>query len=140
ERSIRRADVALLFLDPRVRISKVDKQLSEYILQHYKPAIFVVNKWDLMAPMPTGKFVPYIRATFPSLDYVPIAFITARSGRNVQAVLNLAQSLFKQASARVSTGDLNRVLRVALQRQQPPMRQNRRPKIFYATQVAVNPP
>jgi GTP-binding protein len=140
ERSIRRADVVLLFLDPRVRISKVDKQLSEYILQHYKPAIFVVNKWDLMAPMPTGKFAPYIHATFPSLDYVPIAFITARSGRNVQAVLNLAQNLHKQASARVSTGDLNRVLRHALAQQAPPLRQNRRPKIYYGTQVAANPP
>jgi GTP-binding protein len=140
ERSIRRADVVLLFLDPRVRISKVDKQLAEYILNHHKPAIFVVNKWDLMVPMPTGKFAPYIRATFPSLDYVPIAFMTARSGRNVQGVLNLAQSLFKQASARVTTGDLNRVLRHALKQQAPPLRQNRRPKIYYGTQVATNPP
>jgi GTP-binding protein len=140
ERSIRRADVVLLFLDPRVRISKVDKQLSEYILQHHKPAIFVVNKWDLMAPMPTGKFAPYIHATFPNLDFVPIAFITARSGRNVQAVLNLAQNLHKQASARVATGDLNRVLRHALTQQAPPLRQNRRPKIYYGTQVAANPP
>jgi GTP-binding protein len=55
-------------------------------------------------------------------------------------VLNLAQSLHKQASARVSTGDLNRVLRAAVAHQAPPMRQNRRPKIYYATQVASNPP
>jgi GTP-binding protein len=140
ERSIRRADVVLLFLDPRVRISKVDKQLAEYILEHHKPAIFVVNKWDLMAPTPTGKFAPYIHGTFPSLDYVPIAFITARTGRNVQAVLNLAQNLFKQASSRVTTGDLNRVLKHALTKQAPPLRQNRRPKIYYATQVAEHPP
>jgi GTP-binding protein len=140
ERSIRRADVVLLFLDPRVRISKVDKQLAEYILEHHKPAIFVVNKWDLMAPMPTGKFAPYVYATFPSLDFVPVAFITARSGRNVQAVLNLAQNLCKQADARVSTGDLNRVLRHALTKQAPPLRQNRRPKVYYATQVAAHPP
>ena len=140
ERSIRRADVVLLFLDPRVRISKVDKQLAGYILEHHKPAIFVVNKWDLMAPTPTGKFAPYIYSTFPSLDYVPIAFITARSGRNVQAVLNLAQNLCKQTDARVSTGDLNRVLKHALTKQAPPLRQNRRPKIYYGTQVAAHPP
>src|SRR5262249_19867196 len=42
--------------------------------------------------------------------------------------------------ARVSTGDLNRVLRHALERQPPVTRHNRRPKIFYATQVATNPP
>ncbi len=140
ERSIRRADVVLLFLDATQRISKVDKQLAEYILEQYKPAIFVVNKWDLMTPMPTGKMGDYIRATFPSLDFVPIAFITAKSGKNVHAVLNLAQHLHKQTNARVSTGDLNRVLRQALQAAPPPLRQNRRPKVYYATQVSVAPP
>jgi GTP-binding protein len=140
ERSIRRADVVFLFHDPRVRISKVDKQLAEYVLHQHKPAIFVVNKWDLSAGLPTGKFANYIQAVFPNLDFVPIAFITAKSGKNVQAVLNLAQNLHKQAGARVSTGDLNRVLREALTAQPPPMRQNRRPKIFYGTQVATNPP
>jgi GTP-binding protein len=140
ERSVRRADVVLLFIDARLRISRVDKQLAEYILDNHKPAVFVVNKWDLAAGVPTGKYGDYLRAVFPNLDYVPIAFVTAKSGRNVQPVLNLAQGLYKQASARVSTGDLNRVLRQALAAQPPPVRQNRRPKIFYATQVATNPP
>jgi GTP-binding protein len=140
ERSIRRADVVLLFFDPQEKISKVDKQLSEYILDQHKPAIFVVNKWDLMVPMPTGRMANYIHSTFPSLAHVPIAFTTAKSGRNVHQVLNLAQALYKQASARVSTGDLNRVLRQALEANPPPMRQNRRAKVYYATQVATNPP
>lgn len=141
ERSIRRADVVLLFLDAQKKISKVDKQLAAYILEQHKPAIFVANKWDLLQPhLPTGKFGDYIRAVFPMLDYVPMAFITAKDGKNVQAVLNLAQTLHKQSSARINTGDLNRVLRQALTQQEPPRRQNRRPKIFYATQVATNPP
>ncbi len=140
ERSIRRADVVLLFFDPRLRIGKVDKQLAEYVLEQHKPAVFVVNKWDLMKPAPTGKWGDYLHATFPSLDFVPIAFITARTGQNVQAVLNLAQNLHKQASARVPTGDLNRVLRQALDASPPPLRQNRRAKVYYATQAAVHPP
>ena len=141
ERSIRRADIVLHFLDPRVRISKVDKQLTAYILEHHKPAIFVVNKWDLMVQkMPTGKFGNYIHATFPMLDFVPIAFITAKSGKNVQVLLNLAQNLHKQAGARVETALLNKVLREAIELQAPPLRQNRRPKIFYGTQAATHPP
>ncbi|MBY0526528.1 MAG: ribosome biogenesis GTPase Der [Gemmataceae bacterium] len=140
ERSIRRADVVLHFLDAKYRISKVDKTLADYILEQHKPAIFVVNKWDLMKPMPTSKFGDYVRAIFPMLDFVPMAFITAKDGKNVQAVLNLAQNLHKQACSRVGTGDLNRVLRQALEDSPPPMAQNRRPKIFYATQVATAPP
>jgi GTP-binding protein len=141
ERSIRRADVVLHFHDSREPVSKVDKQLAGYILENYKPAIFVVNKWDLAkGKVATGEVADYLHQVFPSLDFVPIAFITARNGKNVQAVLDLAQNLHKQAAARVSTGDLNRVLREALARQAPPLRQNRRARIYYATQVAANPP
>ena len=140
ERSIRRADVVLLLLDATAKISKVDKQLAEYVLDQHKPAIFVINKWDLMAPMPTGKMSDYIHKTFPSLDYVPMAFITAKMNRNVHAVLNLAQNMHKQANARVGTPELNRVLREAIAATPPPMRQNRRPKIYFGTQVAANPP
>jgi GTP-binding protein len=100
----------------------------------------VVNKWDLMKPTPTGKMATYLQATFPSLDYVPFAFITAKSGKNVHSVLNLAQNMHKQASARVTTRELNKVLREALETSPPPMRQNRRPKVYYGTQVATNPP
>jgi GTP-binding protein len=101
----------------------------------------VVNKWDLLVrSLATGEMGDYLRKVFPNLDYVPISFITAKDGKNVQTLLNLAQNLHKQASARVGTGDLNRVLRHALAQQAPPARQNRQPKIFYATQVAANPP
>jgi GTP-binding protein len=140
ERSIRRADVVLMFQDASAQLSKVDKQLAEYVLEQYKPAIFVANKWDLMKPTPTSKYGIYLRTMIPNLDFVPIAFITAKSGKNVQTVLNLAQNLHKQASVRVSTGRLNHVLREAVEKHPPPLRQNRRARIFFGTQVATNPP
>src|SRR5207302_9245029 len=91
ERSIRRADVVLHFLDSVKNISMVDKQLAGYVLENYKPAIFVVNKWDLLKEqLVTSEYGDYLRKTFPSLDFVPIAFITAKDGKNVQTVLDLA--------------------------------------------------
>lgn len=141
ERSIRRADVVLHFFDASKKVSHVDKQLAGYILENYKPAIFVVNKWDLLKEdLATGEFGDYLRRVFPSLDYVPIAFITARDGKNVQQVLDLAQNLHKQASARVGTGDLNRVVQKIYSAQSPPLRQNRQGRIYFATQAATNPP
>ncbi len=120
----------------------MDKQLAEYILDAHKPAMF---RGQQMGPhrrpsVRTGEWADYLHKHFPSLDYLPVAFITARSGKNVQQVLNLAQALHKQAGARVGTGDLNRVLRAALEAAPPPMRQNRRPKVYYATQAGINPP
>ncbi len=140
ERSIRRADVVLLFFDASEPISKVDKQLCEYIGSQNTTAIFVANKWDLVKPRPTSEFVEYMRDTFPSLKHIPISFITAKTGKNVQQLLNLAQKLHKQSCMRVGTGDLNRVLRAAVEANPPPMRQNRRARIYYATQASTNPP
>jgi GTP-binding protein len=141
QRSIRRADVVLLFFDASQRISNVDKQLCDYVSQQYKPCIFVVNKWDLLVDtMPTERWVTYLRDNFRTMWYAPIAFITAQTGKNVKALLNHAQMLFKQSLWRVATAELNRVVSEALQRNPPPLFHNRQAKIFYATEAAMQPP
>jgi GTP-binding protein len=141
QRSIRRADVTLMFFDCSQRISQVDKQLCKYITDNYKACIFVVNKWDLMVEhMPTERWVTYLRDTFQTMWHVPIAFITGQTGKNMKALLNHAQMLFKQSRQRVSTSYLNRLIRGAVERQPPPIFQNRRPKIYYCTQVSIEPP
>lgn len=141
QRSIRRSDVVFLFLDATQRISKVDKQLCDYISQNYKPCILVVNKWDLVAKtMHTEKWVRYLYDTFRTMRYAPIAFITGQTGKNVKALLNHGQMLFKQSRMRIPTGQFNRLLRDAVQRNPPPMFRNRRPKIYYGTQVGTQPP
>jgi GTP-binding protein len=141
ERSIRRADVVMLFFDAARSIGRIDKQLTEYILEHHRPAIFVFNKWDLVKEqVGTEEFAEYVKKSFPMLDYVPMAFVTAKDGKNVYRVLNLAQQLVKQARQRVSTGELNRVLRHALEQNPPSQKGKRLPKVYFASQVATEPP
>ncbi len=141
QRSVRRADVVLMFFDAADTISRVDKQLMSYVIENHKPCIFVVNKWDLlMGTMPTDRWVKYLRAQFPTLTYAPIAFVTGQTGKNVKQLLNHCTMLFKQARQRVSTGSLNRLVNAALEKQPPPMYQNRRPKVYYSTQVSTEPP
>jgi GTP-binding protein len=147
QRSIRRADVVLLFLDPTQGITRLDKQLAGYIAEEHKPSIFTVNKWDLMLNDPAdpsmgnmGRFANLVQYAFRSMSYMPMAFITAKTGKNVRAVVNLAQSLFKQSRKRVGTGTLNRIVREAVEAHPPASRENRTPRIYYATQVGVAPP
>jgi len=141
QRSIRRADVSLMFFDATQRISKVDKQLCKYIADEYKPCIFVVNKWDLVAnTMPTERWVRYLRDTFQTMWYVPIAFVTGQTGKNVKALLNHTQNMFKQSLRRVSTAELNRLVRKALKHHPPPVHRGRNPKVYYATQISSQPP
>jgi GTP-binding protein len=131
-----------MFFDATQTISKVDKQLVEEISEHYKPCIFVINKWDsaLDQKMTTDKWVKYLLDTFSSMRHVPIAIITAKDGRNIRKLINLAQSVHKQATLRMSTARLNKAVRKAIERNPPPIRKNRRPKIYFASQIAGSPP
>lgn len=140
-RSIRRADMVLMFFDCTERISKVDKQLVQYICDNFKPCIFVVNKWDQMhGKMPTEKWVSYLRDNFKTMWHAPIAFITGQTGKNVKALINHTQNLFKQSKERVTTGELNRLIQRAVEHFAPPIFQGRQPKIYFATQVSSQPP
>ncbi|MEQ9066582.1 MAG: ribosome biogenesis GTPase Der, partial [Gimesia chilikensis] len=142
KRSIRRANVVLMFFDSQQTISKVDKQLVAEIEENHKPCIFVVNKWDLAreSKMTSEKWDEYLTSQFRTMRHAPVALVTARDSKNIKQVVNLAQTIYKQSRKRVSTGRLNKVVRAAIQNNQPPYSKNRRPKIFYATQVATEPP
>ncbi len=142
QRSIRRADVVLLFFDAEEPVGKVDKQLAETITEEAKPVVFVVNKWDLYAAdVKRTEWVQYLRDEFRMMPWAPIAFTTAKSGRNVKAVIDVAQRLFRQSRTRVPTARLNTVLRNAVEANQPPADQRGRPvRLYYATQVEAAPP
>lgn len=142
QKSIRRADVVFMFFDATETVSRVDKQLVDEIVSQYKPVIFVINKWDLAKEehMDMERWGEYLGNQFASLRFAPMAFLTAKTGKNVHKLVNLAQNIFKQARTRVSTGEINRVVRAAVYRNRPPVRRNQTPKVYFATQVATEPP
>ena len=142
ERSIRRADVVLLFFDATEPIGKVDKQLAETIVTEWKPVVLVVNKWDLYAAdVARREWSDYLRDTFRTMPWAPVAFVTATTGRNAKAVIDTAQRLFRQSRERVTTARLNDVLRATVEANQPPRDARGKPvRLFYATQVETGPP
>jgi GTP-binding protein len=140
--SIRRADVVLLLIDATSPIGEVDKKLAHTIVSECKPCVIVVNKWDLAKGKAGAEdYGEYLARSIPHMDYAPLAFTTAKDGRNIHSTIELAQSLFKQSSCRVTTGQLNRAVEAVLAEKQPMAgRHGAEPKIYYATQVAVRPP
>jgi GTP-binding protein len=156
QRSVRRADVVLMLIDATEPVSEPDKKLAQYIAEQMKPVVLVINKWDLakerlqeQSKEQGGKFDDfgimeeyraYLDEELRHIDYAPIAFITAKDGKNVQVVLDLAQKLFKQASERLTTGQLNRVIKQIFEERRPSTPTGRRARIYYATQTAVAPP
>ncbi|MFM7206011.1 MAG: ribosome biogenesis GTPase Der [Planctomycetaceae bacterium] len=142
QRSIRRADVVLLFFDATEPIGKVDKQLAETITEEAKPVVFVVNKWDLYAAdVKKREWTQYLRDTFRTMPWAPVTFVTATESRNVKATIDTAQRLYRQSHERTATARLNTVLRQAVEANQPPADSRGRPvRLYFATQVEVAPP
>lgn len=157
ERSIRRADVVMMLVDGTEPLSDPDRKLSQYIAEQRKPVLLVVNKWDLSmtkareirkgteeADISDEKlmeeFEEYLHTEMPHLNYAPVAFVTAKDGKNVQVALDLAQHLFKQANERVGTGRLNAAIKQIFEERIPSTPRGQRAKILYATQVEVSPP
>lgn len=140
--SIRRSDVVLFLIDSTTPISEVDKKLGHYIVSEYKPCVLVINKWDLAKGHADAEaYGDYLAQTLPHLSYAPVAFTTALEGRNIRSTIELAQSLFKQARQRVTTGQLNRAVEGAIELRQPMSNKHGvQPRIYYATQIATCPP
>ena len=86
------------------------------------------------------KYREYIDAELPFLNYAPIAFITAKDGKNVQSAVDMAQHLFKQSRLRMTTGRLNQAIRSILQQRTPSTPSGRKAKVFFATQIDIAPP
>jgi len=156
QRSIRRAGVVMLLIDATERISEPDKKLAGYIAEQHKPVVLVINKWDLAREVliaqanETGhrvddttlmeQYRAYLDLELRHLDYAPIAFVTAKDGRNVQAALDLCQHLYNQANQRVSTSKLNTVVREIMSERGPSTKYGKKIRVYYVTQTDVNPP
>ena len=140
ERSIRRADVALFLIDAALKVSEVDKKLGDYIVSENKPCIIVINKWDLVQGVETGKFNDYIYKCLPGLSFAPISFISAKNNNHVVEMIHLALELYEQANTRITTSELNQALQGALSLHRPTRKKSRSPRIYYATQVSISPP
>lgn len=140
--SIERAQAVLFMMDVHLEISAMDKHIGQLIEKHGKPCVIAFNKWDLIPPArrDTGRFLEYIEKRFPVLYYVPLAFMSARTGLNLWEPLETLAEIVETSRRRVTTGVLNRVVELAGKTAPPPLSGTKEGKIFYATQTGVRPP
>lgn len=141
-RSIERADVVLLLIDATEGVTSQDQHIAGYILDEYKSVVVLVNKWDLV-PKDTYTMPAYtrhVRYELRFLDYVPVLYISAKTGQRVHQVLPAAMDVYATRFQRISTGELNRLVHDTVARHAPPSRAGKRLKFLYATQASVDPP
>jgi GTPase len=142
-KAIARADVAVLVIDAVEGLTAQDAHVAGYVVDEGKGLVIAVNKWDLVEDKTDRTFAQYtewIRSEVPFLEFAPLISISAKTGQRVGKVLEMAIDIWGERRKRISTGELNRVIRAAVERQTPPVVKGRRPKVFYGTQAAVAPP
>jgi GTP-binding protein len=142
-KAIQRADVVLLLIDATDGVTAQDTHIAGFILDEVKSAVVVVNKWDAV-PGKTGKtineYTAHVRSTLNFMDYVPVLFISAKLGTRVESVLPTALRVQEERLIRIPTGELNRIIREAMEKQSPPTKAGKQLNIYYATQPRTDPP
>jgi GTPase len=141
-RAIERCDVSLLMIDAVDGISAQDAHIAGYILEEWKSTVVLVNKWDAIEKdtYTLNTYTERIRQDLNFLSYVPILFISAKSGQRVDQVLPMALRVQEERLARLTTSQLNRILQNAQDLHPAPSHAGRSLRIYYGTQVRSDPP
>src|SRR5680860_1069515 len=141
-RAIDRADVVLLLIDATEDFTSQDLHIAGYVEEQKKGLVVVVNKWDLVEK-DSHTMEMYRQRAQVQLDfmaYAPVVFISAKLGLRVGQTMDAALTVITERNKRVSTAQLNKVLKDAVAKHQPPSRPGKWVKFFYATQADSAPP
>ena len=140
--AVRRADVVLIVVDAEQGLSEQDVKIAGYVHEEGKPSVLVVNKWDLIEKDTNtmNQFKKDMQVDLAFMDYVPFLFISAKTGQRVNKLLSAAKESYAQSVRRIKTGLLNDVVNEAISMTEPPAMSGKRLKIYYATEVSVQPP
>lgn len=141
-KTLRRTDVALLLVDAQDGVTAQDSHIAGMLIEESVGVVVLVNKWDLIEKdtHTLSQFEAKVRADLNFLPYVPILFISAETGQRVSKILPTVLEVNEARHQRISTADLNKIMRDALLSHPPPLKAGRQLKFYYATQVAVAPP
>ena len=140
--AVERADICILVIDADKGITEQDIRIAGYSHDNNKGMIIVVNKWDLIEKdnKTFKEFTDDIRQKFAYATYAPIMTVSALTGQRVNKILDTVDEVYSFRNLRVSTGVLNDILTEAVLMNQPATVKGKRLKLYYGTQVAVNPP
>ncbi|GHN53234.1 ribosome biogenesis GTPase Der [Lactobacillus delbrueckii] len=140
--AMERSDVAILVLDASTGIREQDKHVAGYAHEAGLGMIIAVNKWDLpKKDSSSGKdFEAVIREEFSYLDYAPIVFVSAKTGKNIDQLPKMVKEVYENKNQRIRSSVLNDLLLEASRLVPAPMVKGKRLRVYYMTQVKTNPP
>lgn len=141
-RAVDFAEVVVLMLDATLGLEAQDLKIADNVLQEGRALVIAINKWDV-AEDRKGLFEGISKALDEGLAQirgVPLIAVSAKTGKGTDELMEAAFAVREAWSRRVSTGELNRWFRAAIERNPPPAPKGRRIKLRYITQARTRPP
>lgn len=141
-RAVERAEAAVILFDCTGKLGKVERDLASIVNEAYRPAVIVVNKWDLAEErkVTAEDYLRYVTRRLPGLAHAPVVFASALRDERVAEAAGVAADLAYAARVRHPTSALNSMLRRAIEERRPPSPRGEILKVYYATQTGVSPP
>ena len=141
-RAIERSDVAILLVEATSGITTQDAHIAGFILDAWKSAVVIVNKWDAIEKdtHTMHNYTLHVRQELNFMDYVPVLFISAKTGQRVHQVLPTALQVQEERVMRIPTSKFNQIIRKALDLHPSPSKAGRHLKIYYGSQIRSAPP
>ena len=140
ENAIERADVCLLVVDCADGVTSEEKKIARSIEDAGKGCALILNKWDLVKNCRMEHAMKGLEHEVPFLAHCPKVFISAKTGRNVEKVFTLIDTVLSSLNKRIPTHKLNKSLMGWMQHYHPPMIGEKRLRIYYMAQIDVRPP
>ena len=140
EQAIERADVCLLVVDSQMGITSEEKKIARAVEKAGKGCVVALNKWDLVHEIRMEHALKGVEREVPFLAHCPRLCLSAKTGRNVDALFPLIDTVNESMARRIPTHKLNKALMAWMQHSHPSMIGGKRLRIYYMAQVDVNPP
>ncbi len=147
-RAITRADVIAVVIDGIDWVVHWDLSIISKVLEENKGLVIVVNKWDKVLEKPgvdkekmMNRYIEYLKSKVEFLPWVSVVFTSAVKNQRVEEILEDAKNIKIERFKRVKTGIFNNFMEQVLLKHPPSgTRKSHNPKIYYGSQVDVNPP
>jgi GTP-binding protein len=139
-RAIERADVVLLVVDASEQVVAQDEHIAGYILQAGKGVALVANKWDLVTSIGQADFTKHIRNRLKFIGFAPVIYTSALLKQGTEKIMPTVRQIHKSRNLRITTSELNSLVRDLTVTHGPPRIGAKQLKILYATQAETNPP
>ena len=139
-KSIEASDVCILMLDVFEGLTEQDKTIANLIIERKKGIVIAANKWDIREKGITwNDYETYMKETFPVLNYVFYAKVSATRKKDAEKLLSLVIRVAKTRRQKFETHSLTETF-VRATREYTISAGGSSFKIFYATQTGINPP